>query len=76
MQQRLIGKRPIEITLPRLNELVQGGEGIAIVEAGLSLGGGCLSHFGINSNTSANGFVKCLYRKKPVIIRRDKAMII
>ena len=48
----------------RLADLVQTGEGIAIVESGLSLGGGYLQQFGINSNTSANGFIKCLYKKK------------
>ncbi len=48
----------------RLSELVQTGDGVAIVEAGLCLGGGFLQQFGINSNTSANGFIKCLYRKK------------
>jgi len=37
--------------------------GIAILESGLSFGGGCLQNFGLNSNTSANGFIKCLYRK-------------
>ena len=30
----------------------------------MSFGGGNLQNFGINSNTSANGFIKCLYRKK------------
>lgn len=44
--------------------MVQTGDGIAIVDNGLSLGGGYLQQFGINSNTSANGFIKCLYKKK------------
>jgi hypothetical protein len=48
----------------RLHELVAGGDGIAIVETGLSLGGGNLQHFGINSNTSANGFIRGFYKKK------------
>jgi hypothetical protein len=30
----------------------------------MSFGGGNLQHFGINSNTSANGFLKCTYKKK------------
>ena len=40
------------------------GDGIAVIEQGLSLGGGYLQQFGINSNTSANSFIKCLYKKK------------
>eukprot|EP00347_Sterkiella_histriomuscorum_P009643 403340423 len=51
--------------MPQLNELILTGDGIAVVESGLAFGGGCLQNFGINSNTSANGFLKCLYRKKP-----------
>ena len=39
--------------------------GIAILDSGLSFGGGTLQNYAINSNTSANGFIKCLYRKKP-----------
>lgn len=39
------------------------GDGIVILEAGLSLGGGTLQSFGLNSNTSANGFLKCMYKK-------------
>ena len=40
------------------------GDGLAILESGMSLGGGCLQHYGINSNTSATGFMKCVYKKK------------
>ena len=29
----------------------------------MSFGGGRLTNFGINSNTSANGFIKCLYKR-------------
>ena len=47
----------------RLNELVTTGQGIAILEMGLSLGGGDLQNFGINSNTSANSFLKSTYNK-------------
>ena len=43
--------------------MVSTGNGIAILEQGLALGGGALQNFGINSNTSANGFIKCLYKK-------------
>ena len=35
--------------------------GIAILDQGSSFGGGALASFGINSNTSANGFIKCSY---------------
>ena len=48
----------------RLAELVNSGDGIAIIEEGLSFGGGDLQHYGINSNTSANGFLKCTYKKR------------
>jgi len=48
----------------RFNELVNTGDGIAILETGLAFGGGCLQHYGINSNTSANGFIKCTFKKK------------
>ena len=44
--------------------MVNGGDGMAIVDQGLSFGGGCLQQFGINSNTSANSFLKCLIKKK------------
>ena len=37
---------------------------MVILEAGLAFGGGTLSNYAINSNTSANGFIKCLYKKK------------
>lgn len=47
----------------RLNDLVNSGDSIAILEAGLSLGGGALGNFAINSNTSANGFLRCLHKK-------------
>ncbi len=46
----------------RLNELMQ-GDGIAIVDAGLNFGGGILGKYGINSNTSGGGFLKCTYKK-------------
>jgi len=36
---------------------------LAILEAGLSFGGGNLGYYGINSNTSANSFLKCILRK-------------
>lgn len=46
----------------RLNELLQ-GDGVAFLDAGLSFGGGQLAHYGINSNTSGGGFLKCTYKK-------------
>ena len=45
--------------------LTQDG-GIAVLEQGTCLGGGALQHFGINSNTSANGFTKFTTVKKAV----------
>lgn len=50
----------------RLNELVNSGDGIAILEQGLSFGGGDLVNFGINSNTSARGFLKCCFKKRDI----------
>ena len=35
------------------------GDGLAIIDGGLSFGGGNLGTYGINSNTSAYGFLKC-----------------
>jgi hypothetical protein len=55
----------------RLNDLMK-DEGIAILESGLSFGGGCLLNFGLNSNTSANGFIKCLYKKVTVEAPKPK----
>ena len=46
----------------KFGELIQ-NDGLAILEAGLSFGGGNLCSYGINSNTSANGFVKCILSK-------------
>jgi len=46
----------------RLNELLQ-GDGIAIIEKGLNFGGGLLYKYGINSNTSGGGFLKCTFKK-------------
>ena len=50
----------------RLNELVGKGDSIAILEANMSFGQGGLHGFGINSNTSANGFIKCLYKRREI----------
>ena len=36
---------------------------MAILDNGISLGGGMLCNYGINSNTSANSFLKCIFRK-------------
>lgn len=53
----------------RLNDLVTTGDGIAILDQGLSFGGGALQNFGVNSNTSANGFIKCLYKKQGNVLK-------
>jgi hypothetical protein len=42
------------------------GDSIAIIDEGMSFGGGNLGSYGINSNTSAFGFFKCTYRKVKV----------
>jgi hypothetical protein len=42
----------------RYSELLK-GDGLAIIDEGLSFGGGSLCQYGINSNTSAYGFFKC-----------------
>ena len=39
-------------------------DGLAILDQGISFGGGQLLHYGINSNTSAIGFLKCIMRKQ------------
>ena len=49
-----------------MNELVNSGNGCAVIESGLNFGGGALQNFGLNSNTSANGFIKCLYKRKEI----------
>lgn len=43
----------------RLTEMV-GDNSIAILERGVGFGGGMLREFGINSNTSGDGFLKCV----------------
>ena len=48
----------------RLKDLVEKDGGLAILEQGDAFGGGALSTYGINSNTSANGILKCTYTKK------------
>lgn len=50
----------------RLPDLVATGEGIAILEQGMGFGGGDLVSYGINSNTSANGFMKQCYKKREI----------
>jgi len=51
----------------RLNDLIRSKDngsnnnmGLAIIDQGISLGGGQLGNYGINSNTSAGGFLKCI----------------
>lgn len=53
----------------RLNEVMQ-GDGLAIIDAGINFGGGILGKYGINSNTSGGGFLKCTYKK---IKKHEKA---
>ena len=57
----------------RLNELINTGDGIAILEMGLGFGGGDLQEYGINSNTSANGFLKCCYKKRDIFQSPEKS---
>jgi hypothetical protein len=40
------------------------GNGIAVLEEGDTFGGGAFTDYAINSNTSADGFLKCVIRKK------------
>ena len=53
----------ISQNLFRFGELMQ-DDGIAILDQGISFGGGQLLHYGINSNTSAISFLKCIMRKQ------------
>ena len=46
----------------RFGEILQ-DDGVAILDNGISLGGGMLCNYGINSNTSANSFLKCIFRR-------------
>ena len=45
----------------KIDKLVNTGNGIAILDSGTAFGGGWLREFLINSNTSADGFLNCLY---------------
>jgi len=51
----------------RLAELATTSDGIVVLEQGLNFGGGDLGQYGINSNTSANGFLKCIYRRRELM---------
>lgn len=46
----------------RFSELIH-DDGVAILDTGISFGGGMLCNYGINSNTSANSFLKSIFRK-------------
>ena len=46
----------------KFSELLQ-EDGVAILDQNLAFGGGMLCEYGINSNTSANSFLKCIFRK-------------
>ncbi len=45
----------------RYSELMS-GDGLAIIDAGSAFGGGALCEYGINSNTKAYGFYKCILK--------------
>ena len=51
------------IRTDRIGELMA-GDGIAIVEKTGVFGGGYLQHFGINSNTAGDGFIRCIMQKE------------
>ena len=55
----------------RFSELIQ-DDGVAILDEGTAFGGGMLCNYGINSNTSANSFLKCLFRR---VKEKDKSPI-
>jgi len=40
------------------------GDSFAIIDEGISFGGGALVSYGINSNTSAFGFLKCILKRQ------------
>jgi len=40
------------------------GDSLAIIDEGISFGGGALVDYGINSNTSAFGFLKCILKRQ------------
>jgi len=53
----------------RLHDLIRSKDqgygnnhGLAIIDDAMSFGGGQLGNYGINSNTSAGGFLKCMSR--------------
>jgi len=59
----------------RFPELIQ-NDGIAILDTGTSFGGGNLCNYGINSNTSANGFVKSIFvKEKKVNTSKQKNLV-
>ena len=55
----------------QLKQLCEGG--IAILEKGSSFGGGNLQHYLINSNTSSDGFLQCLYGHQDKHKRRSRS---
>jgi len=58
----------------RLTNLITKGNGIAILEQGYTLGGGSLQHYIINSNTSADGFLQCLYGQPKKDAKRSNSI--
>ncbi len=59
MLRSTIGRGCIEV---RLTDLL-GGKGVGILEAGPYFGSGALSDYLINSNTSADSFLRVTYKK-------------
>jgi len=51
------------------------GEGFAIIDAGISFGGGQLGNYGINSNTSGAGFLKCTYKKMERMVQIPQSTV-
>ena len=54
----------------RLSDLIRSKDtgssnnnGVAIIDEGISFGGGQLQNYGINSNTSAGGFLKAISKQ-------------
>lgn len=70
----------------RLNDLMRfkdgqhsNNNGLAIISEEISFGAGDLGNYGINSNTSATGFMKCMNRigkkKKDNVVEKNKNFV-
>lgn len=53
--------------------MITQGKGIAILDAGYSFGSGNLGTYGLNSNTSANGFLKQLHTRREATVFNHSA---